>query len=125
MAVNVFVHDDRVDVDLSGWDRVWALKGHLEVPMDQIIGAWVASRDDALRDIGWRVGGGYLPGRMATGHFTAKGRKGVRQLWSVYTDDEVLVIETKLDDPWRVVLQHPDREFLAWIISERAHRDHA
>ena len=33
-------------------------------------------------------------------------------------------IETKLDDPWRVVLQHPDREFLAWIISERAHRDH-
>jgi hypothetical protein len=125
MAVNVFVHDDRVDVDLDGWDRIWALQSHLEVPMDQIIGAWVAPRADALRDLGWRVGGGYWPGRMATGHFTTKGRKGVRQLWSVYRDTEVLVIETKLDDPWRIVLQHPDREFLAWIISERAHRDHA
>jgi hypothetical protein len=45
----------------------------------------------------------------------------VRQLWDVYTDTEVLVIETRLDSPWRVVLQHPDREFLAWIISERVH----
>jgi hypothetical protein len=34
----------------------------------------------------------------------------------------VLLIETKLDHPVRVVLQHPDRERLAWLIAERIDR---
>jgi hypothetical protein len=30
-----------------------------------------------------------------------------------------LVIDTTLDHPARIVLQHPDRERLAWFIGER------
>ena len=121
MSTNVFVHDDVVDIDFTGWNRIWALSSHVELKMADIVDARVAPRAEVLEGIGWRVGGTYWPGKVTAGHYTTKGRKGVRQLWDVYTDTEVLVIETRLDSPWRVVLQHPDREFLAWIISERIH----
>jgi len=122
MAVNVFVHDDAVDIDFTGWSRVWALKGHLELAMSDIVEARVASRAELVADLGWRVGGTSWPGKVIAGHYTTRGRKGVRQLWDTYTDQELLLIETRLDRPWRVVLQHQDRAFLAWVISERTHR---
>ena len=123
MATNVFVHDDVVDIDFTGWNRVWALKGHVELAMRHIVDARVAPRGEVAREH-WAGASAAPagPGKVTAGHYTTRGRKGVRQLWDVYTDDEVLVIETDLDRPWRVVLQHPDREFLAWVISERIHR---
>jgi len=119
MATNVFVHDDVVDVDFTGWNRVWALKSHVELAMSDIVDARVVSRSEVGPDRGWRLGGTHWPGKVTSGHYATKGRKGVRQLWDVYGDDEVLLIETRLDSPWRVVLQHADREFLAWVIAER------
>jgi hypothetical protein len=56
---------------------------------------------------------------MATGHFMVRGRKGARQFWCVYRDPEVLLIETSRKDMARIVLQHPDRDRLAWLIAER------
>ena len=66
-----------------------------------------------------RTGGGYWPGRMATGHFTWRHRKGIRQLWAVYSDKEALVIDTTLEKPARIVIQHPYKHDLAWLIAER------
>jgi len=56
---------------------------------------------------------------MATGHFTWRHRKGVRQLWAVYSDKEALVIDTTRDKPARIVIQHPYKHDLAWLIAER------
>ena len=122
MPANVFVHDDAVDIDFTGWSRVWALKGHVELAMSDIVEARVASRAELVADLGWRVGGTAWPGKVIAGRYTTRGRKGVRQLWDTYTDQELLLVETRLDRPWRVVLQHQDRDFLAWVISERIHR---
>ena len=122
MAINVFVHDDAVDVDFTGLDRVEAFRSHLRLPMGVITDARVAGRDELRADLGWRLGGTYLPGRVIAGNFGAKGRRGVRQLWGVHRDEELLLLETRLERPWRVVLQHPDRDTLAWLIAERIHR---
>ncbi len=119
MAVEVYVHDDRVTIDLGGMEQVWCLKRHVELPIADVTGARVAPVDELREGLGWRVGGGYWPGRLATGHFTVPGRSGARQLWCVFRDPEVLVIDTVLERPCRVVLQHPDRERLAWLIAER------
>jgi hypothetical protein len=119
MAVKVLVTDEAVDIRICGWDKVWALSGGLTIPLDEITAARVEPILDAKRNLGWRVGGGYFPGLMATGHFTTRGKKGHRQLWCTYRDDEVLTIETKRPRPWKIVLQHPDRDRLAWWINER------
>ena len=122
MGVSVYVHDDRVTVDFDGLDRVMALKGHVEVALADVIDARVVPQAELRPDLGWRLGGGYWPGWFATGHFATKGSKGARQLWDCYRDPDVLLIETRLDDPWRIVLQHPDRDRLAWLIAERLGR---
>ncbi|WP_208028706.1 hypothetical protein [Rhabdothermincola sediminis] len=119
MAVEVFVYQDHVTVDFTGTERILTLKGHLDLSMYEIESARVAPVDELRAELGWRVGGGYLPGFFITGWFTVPGRKGARQLWCVYRDREALVIETRRDSPRRVVLQHPYRHDLAWLIAER------
>jgi len=121
MAIEVTVRDDAVDIDITGAaDVLLCLSGGLRIPMADVVGARLLSWDEFRPELGWRVGGGYWPGLIATGWFTVPDRKGARQLLAVFRDRaEILVIDTKLDKPCRVVLQHPDRERLAWWINER------
>jgi hypothetical protein len=122
MGVEVHVHDDGVTVDFHGLERFLTLKGHLELPLADVVDARIVPADVARHGLGWRLGGGYWPGSLATGHFTVPGRPHARQLWCAYGDPDLLVIDTRLDRPTRVVLQHPDRQRLAWWINERLAR---
>jgi hypothetical protein len=119
MGLRVVVHDDVVDVTIDGGDALLCLSKGVQLRMDQITSARVAPWTEARADMGWRVGGGYFPGWFATGWYTIPGRTGARQLWCTYRDPEVLIIDTTLERPARLVLQHPDRHDLAWWISER------
>lgn len=119
MAIHVFVHDDAVDIELTGLDRLEAMKKHLRVPMALITDARVADTAELAAERTWRFGATHLPGLVAAGQFGTPDRKGVRQLWAVHRDPQVLLIETRLEEAWRIVLQHPDRDRLAWLIAER------
>lgn len=120
--MRVEVGDEQVEVAISGLDRVMALSGGVALDMSEVTGARVVPVAEAKAGLGWRVGGAYWPGWLATGWYTVPGRKGARQLWSVYRDSEVLVIDTTRERPSRLVLQHPDRHDLAWWIGERLGR---
>jgi hypothetical protein len=123
MAVHVHVSDDAVDITFSGIDKWMTFNpSGQHLAMADIIAARVAPRSEAGGDLRFRLGGAYWPHRMATGWYTVRGRKGDRELWCVYQDEEVLVIDTVLARPRRVVLQHPDRHDLAWYIGERLAR---
>ena len=123
MGVRVNVGDDAVDIAFTGMDRWVTLNRRGQhIAMADITSARVAPVAEVRSDTGLRVGGSYWPGRFATGWFNVKGQKGKRQLWCVYRDPEVLVIETQLDRPCRVVLQTPNRHDIAWYIGERLGR---
>lgn len=122
MPLQIVVHDDVVDIAITGLDQLLCLSSGLALPVAEIASAKVVSVAAAKAGLGWRVGGGYWPGWFATGWFTIPDRKGARQLWCVYRDPEVLVIDTTRERPARLVLQHPDRHDLAWWIGERIPR---
>lgn len=113
MALHVDIGDTGIDLSFTGLDQALCLIKHLRLHYGDIERAWVGTWDDVRPALGWRVAGGYWPGRFATGHFMVKGRPGARQLWDVYRDRELLVIDTRVERPCRVVLQHPDRVVLA------------
>lgn len=118
MAVTAVVNDTSFDITLSGWDRVWAFRRRLSIPLEHIESASVATRSDGLAPLRWRVGGTHLPRVVSAGRFTLRDRPGSAFV-SVYRDPEVLVVTTAIDRPHMVVLQHPDRHDLAWYLGER------
>jgi hypothetical protein len=119
VPVDVYVGDEQVAILLTGLDSVWALRSRLIIPLEDIVDARVIPRDSAREHLGWRFGGSYWPGTVAAGNFTVRGRHDQREFWSVYRDDEVLQLETRLERPRYIVLQHPDRHTIAWLIGER------
>lgn len=123
MAVHVHVDDDRVSVDLDGIDQVCALKRHVEIPMREIVDARVEDVESARSRIRWRIGGTAVPGVVTAGRYTVRDEPGERELWCVYRDHEVLVLETRDPARRRVVLQLPDRAEQAWYVGERIARD--
>lgn len=122
MTVSIVANEDSVGITLTGIDAALAIRRQLTIAMSDIKAASIMEVAEAKKSLGWRVGGGYFPGRFATGHFLSrKGIKG-RQFWSVYRDKEVLVIELSNGPVWRVVLQTPDRVALAEQINTAVQR---
>ncbi len=92
----------------------------LSVPRSSIVGAAVMSQASAKAELGWRTMGGYVPGLVATGWYKLRSRSGARQWWAVFRDPEVLVVDTTLDRPARLVVQCLDRESIALQLNETA-----
>ena len=122
MTLNVLVSDNLVSIRFTGSDRLLSLCRYVDLHGDEITGARLLPRSEAKALLGWRVGGSYWPGAFANGWFTTPGQRGQLQLWDVYRDDEVLVIDTTRPKPSRIVLQHPDRERLVERINAVANR---
>jgi hypothetical protein len=67
--VTVTVQGDRVRFEIEGWDKLWALRSHLEIPLEHII----AVRADPEPARGWwhglRLPGTQIPGLLTAGSF--------------------------------------------------------
>ncbi len=63
------IHDGKLELTVEGADKIWALKSHLTVPLDDITG--VRSVVDAQAEIsgGVKLGGSRIPGVIQAGSF--------------------------------------------------------
>jgi hypothetical protein len=119
MAVSVTLTDVGIDVQASGMDALWSLRGAISIPWPEVVGAGVVEAKAARRRLNWRVGGTSWPGAVNAGFFTVRDEPGVREWWVTYRDSEYLEIETTRERPKRIVLQVPDHAELAAAINER------
>lgn len=67
--VNVVVDGDRVRFEVEGWDRLWALKSQLEIPLAHIRS--VSTEPSEARGLWPGVGmpGTNMPGLLTVGSF--------------------------------------------------------
>jgi hypothetical protein len=67
--VHVSIHGDRVRFEVEGWDKLWALKSQLEIPLAHIRSV----RADPEQARGWwhglRLPGTQIPGILTAGSF--------------------------------------------------------
>ena len=121
MPVNLVVSDNAIDLEITGWwDRTVCMTSGQHVAMSDVVGARLTSWEEVRDGLGWRLGGAYFPNVIATGWYGVPDRSGSRQLLAVFRDrDELLVIDTRLPKPCRLVVGHPDRERQAGWINER------
>jgi len=123
MGLHVALHDDDLVVRTSGVDTALCLARELRIPRSAVTDVRLLPTRQAKAELGLRVGGGYFPGLLATGWFLWRRRKGLRQWWRVYRAAEVLVVDTTLRRPARLVLQLDDpapRAFLLALGADRA-----
>ena len=103
--VSITVQGDRVRFEIEGWDKLWALKGHLEIPLAHITG--VRADPDAAK--GWwhglRLPGADIPGVLVAGSFLRHGRM---IFYDVHDPSQAIVVELDHEDYDRLVVEVRD-----------------
>ena len=88
--VEVSIRGDTAVFEVQGWDRLWALKSRLEIPLVNVRG--VRADPDVAR--GWWKGikapGTHLPGVIVAGTFHQDGK---RIFWDVRDPERTIVVE--------------------------------
>jgi hypothetical protein len=102
-VTTVEIDGDRLRVRLTGWDKVWAMKSGLDVPLDLVRSVEPAPLD--LKPRGLRAPGSYWPGLIAAGTYR---RRGGKEFWSVRDKSRAILIDLEDESYDRLVLQVPD-----------------
>jgi hypothetical protein len=109
----VSVGRDVIRITLHGWERVWAMKGGVTIPLAHVRS--VAIAPPGLRPRGMRTPGTYLPGVITAGTWRWR---GVKELWSVRHKNKALALELSGDDYTRVVVEVDDPTAVAAEIEQ-------
>jgi len=102
--VDVRVVEHTLVATLTGWERIWALKSRIDVPVSYIERVFmdpaVARKPD-----GFRAPGTYWPGKISAGTYR---RRGSKSLWSVRNPASAVIIDLRDSEFSRLVLEVPD-----------------
>jgi hypothetical protein len=100
--VDVTIENDRVRFAVEGWDRLWALKSHLEIPLNHVR----AVRADPEPARGWwhglRLPGTQIPGILTAGTFY-QGDGAV--FFDVHDPERTIVIDLDHEHYKRLVIE--------------------
>ena len=103
--VEVSVFDDRLIFEVEGWDKLWALKSRLEIPLAHVKGA----RVDEEAAKGWwhgvKLGGSDLPGLITAGTFYRKGRL---VFYDTHRPEHTIVVDLDHENYDQLILQVAD-----------------
>lgn len=109
--LTIEVFDARLIVRLSGWDRVWALKRELSVPVEHVESIAYEPEFVARFNPGLRLPGTALPGVIVAGSYWWKDRG-----WSFYSmrkAERTIVVRLREERYQRLILQSDEPEATA------------
>lgn len=113
--VDVTIEGPNAVFEVEGWDKLWALKSRLTIPLSHI--SAVHQDDDAAK--GWwhgvQVGGANLPGLITAGAFFSKGRL---VFYDVHKPENTIVVDLKHDSYDQLVLQVRDPIAAAKVLAD-------
>jgi len=103
--VSVVIQGDRVRFEVEGWDKLWALKSQLEIPVAHIR----AVRADPEPARGWwhglRLPGTQIPGLLTAGSFY---QSDGFVFYDVHDPERTVVIELDHEHYQRLVIEVED-----------------
>jgi len=101
--IHVHLATATVDIELTGWSRLWAFKCHLSFPRDAI--RRVYRRPKEMRPPWFRLPGTYVPLILAAGTYRAYQQK---EFWYTRFTPDCLVFELS-NGPYTRVVVDTDR----------------
>ena len=106
--VELSIADGRVHLEIKRWDKLWALRSHLDIPIEHVRSA----RVDVEAARGWwhgfRLGGTNVPGVLTAGTFYEVGDGLV--FYDVLDPDRTVVLELTHERYRRLLIEVSDPE---------------
>jgi hypothetical protein len=100
--VRVTIEGNRARFEVEGWDKLWAFKSQLEIPLEHITSA----RLDPEAARGWwhglRVPGTQIPGIITAGTYY---QKDGAVFFDVHDTDKTIVLELEHEHYKRLVIE--------------------
>jgi len=110
---------DALVVRVTGWDKVWALKSQLTIPIAHVVGAEPATEDARSWWHGIRLPGSYIPGVITAGTFYTDGG---RVFWDVHDADRAVAIHLRDDRYTELVIEVDDPAATIALVNGHAQR---
>ncbi|MDQ2666815.1 MAG: hypothetical protein M3Z05_12480 [Gemmatimonadota bacterium] len=103
--VEISIENGRVHFEVQGWDKLWAFRSRLEIPVEHIL----AARVDPEPAKGWwhglRLPGTQIPGLLTAGSFYQD--KGM-VFYDVHNPENTIVLELEHEHYKRLVIEVAD-----------------
>lgn len=106
----VEITENALHVEVIGFDKILALRGHLEVPLTHVLGAApldAQTRADLLSSV--RLPGTYVPGMITAGSYYEWG-KHEWMFWDVAHPEKAIVVMLDHEKFTRLVIEVADPE---------------
>lgn len=105
--VTIQIEADRIRFVVDGWDKLWALKSQIEIPLEHVVSARVDPEPARGWFHGLRIPGTEIPGVITAGTFYS--RDGV-VFYDVHDPEKAIVIELDHETYKRLVVEveHPE-----------------
>ncbi len=100
--VEVTIVGDRVRFEVEGWDKLWALKSQLEIPLAHIRGVRVDPEPARGWWHGFRMPGTQIPGILTAGTFY---QHGEAVFYDVHDPENTIVLELDHEHYNRLVIE--------------------
>ena len=95
----VSTSDGKLIVEVQGWDKLWAFKSRLQIPLEHVTGVRSAADERAS---GIRAPGTHIPGVITAGTFHQIGKK---VFWDVHHPERAITIDLKDDRYTALVIE--------------------
>lgn len=116
--VTIAVHGDRVRFSVEGWDRLWALKSELDIPLAHIRSVRADSEPARGWWHGFRMPGTQIPGVLTAGTFYW--HDGA-VFYDVHDPDQTIVLELEHEHYHRLVIEVKSPAEAVALLQEALH----
>lgn len=116
--VDVSVEGDRVRFDVDGWDKMWALKSRLEIPLEHITSVRVDPEPARGWWHGFRMPGTQIPGVLTAGTFY---QHDGAVFYDVHDPEHTIVIELDHEHYRRLVVEVADPTAAVSLLEDAIH----
>jgi hypothetical protein len=107
------VIDGRLKVEVLGWDKLWACKSRLDIPLANVSGVRLVDDMPRFGSRGIRCPGTHLPGVIIAGSYY---RNGQWAFWDVHNVKRVIAVELRNESYTTLYLETEDPEASSGLI---------
>ena len=116
--VEVTIEGDRVRFDVDGWDKLWALKSRLEIPLAHIRSVRIDPEPARGWWHGFRMPGTQIPGVLTAGTFY---QHDGAVFYDVHDPEHTIVIELDHEHYRRLVVEVADPAAAVRLLEDAMH----